>query len=132
MKKIFALTLAIVMAFCTVCFSADAAIIEVAIYQDWEFYGRSAPEYIALQIAADSVSFSATCVNTPDQPEILTCYIIGISDSTYSNSFIFEADGSVTTYPYAFPDGLYKVYFVGDPDVEKDDAIAIFTKVDTI
>lgn len=130
MKKIIALTLAIVMCFCTVCFSASADIITVGLYQDWEFCGKSVPEYVALQVDADSVSFWAECTNTPDNPEILTCYIISISNSAYSHSFIFESDGSVTTYAYAFPAGLYKVYFVGDPDVEKSHACTLFTKVD--
>ena len=130
MKKIIALTLAIVMCFCTVCFSASADIITLALYQDWEFYGRSAPEYVAVLSDADSVSFAATCTETPDEPEILTCFILGVSDSTYSNSFIFEADGTVTSYLYGFPAGLYKVYFVGNPDVEKSYAVTLFTKVD--
>ena len=130
MKKIIALTLAIIMCFCTVCFSASADIITIGLYQDWEFYGRSAPEYVALQYDADGVSFSADCTTTPDEPEILTCFIIGVTDSTYSHSFIFEADGTVTSYFYGFPEGLYKVYFVGNPDVEKSFACTLFTKID--
>ena len=130
MKKIIALTLAIVMCFCTACFSANAEIVNVGFYQDWDFYGLSTPEYIPLQLNSDSISFWAECTNTPDEPELLICVVMGITNSAYSNSFEFYADGSVTTYPYGFPAGLYKIFFVGDSDVEKSEAIAIFTKVD--
>lgn len=130
MKKIICLSLALVMALCGACFSADASIIDVAAYRDWNFYGRSTPEYIGLQVAADTVSFYAECESTPDTPELLECVIIGITNTSYSNTFEFYADGTVTTYPYALPTGLYKVYFLGSSTIKKTYACATFTAVD--
>lgn len=130
MKKIICLSLALIMALCGACFSADASIVEVALYRDWDFYGRSTPEYIGLQVAADSVSFYAECESTPDTPELLTGHVIGITNPTFSHTFEFYADETVTTYPYAFPTGLYKVYFIGSTTVKKTYACATFTAVD--
>lgn len=130
MKKILCLFLAIVMALCGTCFSASADIVTVALYRDWDFCGRSSPEYLGLQIDSDTVSFFAECTSTPDEPELLVAHIIGVTYPAYSTTFDFYADGSVTTYPYAFPSGLYKIYFVGDPDVEKSYAYAVFTTID--
>lgn len=130
MKKIISLTLAIVLCFCTICVSANADIVDIAYYRDWNFDDLSAPEYVALTADADSVSFWGSCVNTPDEPESLTAFIIGVTNPLCSVALDFDADGSVTTYPYAFPQGLYRVYFVGNEDVEKAYAYAVFTKVD--
>ena len=130
MKKILCLVLVLVIGLCGACFSASADIIDVALYQDWNFYGRSDPEYIGLQVDADSVSFYAQCESTPDEPELLSCYIIGYTNPSFSYSFEFYADESVTTYAYAFPSGLYKIYFVGSTDLKKTHAYTIFTKVD--
>lgn len=130
MKKILALTLALVMALCGTCFSADAATIDVAQFMDWDFYGRSCTEYVGLSMDTDTVSFYAECHETPDTPELISCYIIGVTNSIYSNSFEFYANGTVTTYGYGFPAGLYKIYFVGNPNVLKDYGVVTFTKLD--
>ena len=130
MKKIFALTLALVMALCGTCFSANAAIINVAQFMDWDFYGRSCTEYVGLQMDADTVSFYAECNDTPDTPELLVCYIKGVTNPNFAHTFEFYADGTVTTYGYGFPTGLYQIYFVGSSSVLKDIAVVTFTQLD--
>ena len=130
MKKILALTLAVVMALCGTCFSADAAMINVAQFMDWDFYGRSCTEYVGLQMYCDTISFYAECNETPDEPELLVAHIIGVTYPAYSNTFEFYADETVTTYPYFLPVGLYKVYFVGSTDVLKDIGVITFTQLD--
>ena len=131
MKKIFALTLALVMALFGTCYSLSAnAYVNVAQFMDWDFYGRSCTEYVGLQMDADTVSFYAECNETPDTPEVISCYIAGVTYPSYTNSFEFTADGTVTTYGYAFPTGLYKIYFVGNPTVLKDIAVVTFTQLD--
>ena len=130
MKKLLALTLALVMALCGTCFSADAAMINVAQFMDWDFYGRSCTEYVGLQMDADTVSFYAECNETPDTPEVLSCVIMGVTNPSLYNSFEFYADGTVTTYYSGFPTGLYRIYFIGSSDVLKDIAVVTFTQLD--
>ena len=129
MKKFFKLILSTIVAFSVLLSSNNivkANSINIAAFRDWDFTWRSAVEPLVLDMDADTVSFYATCDG--DEVDTLTCIIVDIShNGAYSSSFPFEADGSVTTYAAGFPEGRYKIYFVGDADINKSLAMAVFS-----
>lgn len=134
MKKIFCLMLALVIGITCACFPAHADIINVTQFQDWDFYGRSDPEFIYITLDTDTVSFYGECETpdtpaSPDTPELLSCHVIGVTYPAFSYVFDFYADESVTTYAYAFPAGRYKIYFVGSSSIKKEYVLATFTKL---
>lgn len=133
MKKLFCLMLAIVMCITGSCFSASAANIDVAYFQDWNFYGRSYPELIYIAMDCDSISFYGE-IETPDSPdapvEEVSCILLGETDPDFAAIYPFDADESVTTYPATIPAGQYYIYFIGSTTVKKEYVLATFTKID--
>jgi len=125
-KKILVTILAMVMMASTALI-AHASSVNVGVFQEWDFYWRSSARPFALQLDADTVSFSATCA-APDETDELTCVIIDVThNGAYSSTFDFTADGSVTTYDSGFPAGRYKIYFIGDSTILKDEATVVFS-----
>lgn len=127
-KRIHSILLALILAFTffptTKAQASDY--INVSAYEDCDFYGRSAPEPIVLQLDCDAISF---CGLSEGEIDNVTCVIVDITnDGVYSKTFSFDTDGSVTTYESYFPEGRYKVYFVGDPDILKTNALVVFSK----
>ena len=106
-----------------------AASIDIGAYSDQYFYGRSQPEPLCLQLDADTISVCATC-EVEGETDNLACHIVALDGGTFSATFNFDADGTVTTIPYAFPAGNYKVYFTGSDYVQKHLAIVVFTRIE--
>lgn len=109
------------------CVMAES--VNIASYSDQYFYGRSQPEPLCLQLDADTISVCATC-EVEGETDNLTCHVVALDGGTFSATFDFDADGSVTTFCYAFPAGNYKVYFTGSDYVQKHLAVVVFTIVD--
>lgn len=103
---------------------------DIAMYQDWRFTWRSAPENVVLQADCDTISLHATCEG--DVVDTLVCHIIDVThEGQHDADLPFTANGSVTTLDWAFPAGRYKIYFTGDTNIQKTYALAVFTRFNT-
>ncbi len=100
--------------------------VDFASYESLEFYGRSAPELIPLEMSTDSISFVA--YSDGDTPDELLCYIQAYDDSGFELVVPILADGHVKAFAYQIPAKEYKVFFVGNKNIRKSNAFIIFTK----
>ena len=130
-NKLLSIVLTLVLAFCvtTGVSAAQNGSFDIAMYRDWEFTWRSAPEPIELTEDIDTISLFGTCVG--DQvDEDVACHIVDVTHGVYDSILYFPADGSVTTIARALPAGEYRVYFTGDSNIEKAEATVVFTVLD--
>ena len=127
LKKInvlFALLLSIIV-FALPITSRAGAIITIANYEDWDFYGESDPEPVLLQRAADTISLYAECEE--GETDTITFFICDIThNGLYDSSYQIPADGTAYTIVTDFPAGRYIVYAEGDSDILKVGAGAVF------
>lgn len=102
--------------------------VNIAAYRDRNFTGRSAPEPLVLRKSCDTISLTATCAEE-GVTDVLTAQIIDLTyDGDFNTSLVFKADGSVTTVACPFPEGEYRVFFLGDPTIVKDNGLAVFSR----
>ncbi len=94
--------------------------IEFAMYESYEFYGRSAPELFPLDMATDAISLVAYCED--NQSDDLICYIQAKDDSGFELIIPFKADGIVHTFPYNIPPVEVKIFFTGSANIRKTNA----------
>ncbi len=102
--------------------SSDVA--TIAKYDSWEFYTRSAPELIELQMDTDMVSLVGYCDG--DQTDDLEITIRSTSGK-FEEAIPFKADGVLRSYYLKFPKGEYKIYIMGDVNIKKINASAYFS-----
>ena len=106
---------------------AKADVEDIALYEDRSFYGQSAPEIVELDVDCACVSFYATCEG--NIADTLIAYIVNLQ-SGHTDTFIFDADGSVDTTFSDFEEGEYRVFFIGNSNIKKLNAIMVFTEID--
>ncbi len=126
-KKIIAALLAIMLIAVAPVNAQAGGYMDISAFIEKNFTDRSTPEPISIDSNCDIVSFCGTCEG--DTVDKVVCHIV---DKTYggafSQTFIFNADGGVTTYNFAFPAGVYKVSFTGNPDILKTTSTVIFSR----
>lgn len=99
--------------------------VSLAMYEDKYFTTISEAEPLNLFSNADSVSLYGICRDT-NKTENLTCYIMDLKGDLCYNALDFVADGSVWTYSRSIPEGVYRVFFVGNGEFIQH-ATAVFS-----
>lgn len=137
MKKLHSKIVAILLVFSTIVSflpttNASAETVHYCKYIDKNFYGRSAPEPITLDLVYDTISIGAISEGGIDN---ITCHIDDVSaehPGIFTYTFDIDTDESVYTFPISFPNGRYKIYFTGNSDIKKTFACVIFSKEDPL
>ena len=94
----------------------------IAEYRTLEFYDRSAPELLFVDMDATVLTLVADCED--GQTDDIIFYLWGYDDNTYGETFLFKADGHPETYELYIPAGLYKVCMSGSGDIRKTTGFA--------
>lgn len=102
--------------------------IELASYEDGEFYDQSYPEAINLISDCSSISLYGYCFDDDDVDEV-TLHVVDLNGYNFNYTYDFETGGDVTAYPVQLPAGRYRVFFTGDSTIYKDYAVAAFITV---
>lgn len=97
----------------------------IAKYDSWEFYSKSAPELRRLDMDVNMVSLIGYCDN--DQVDNLVIYIRSTSGNGFQKTFLFKADGILTSYSCNIPADEYKIWIMGDVNIRKTNSTAYFS-----
>lgn len=111
-------------------YNLEPSVITIAAYRDWRFTSASAKEFVDLNMACDTISLSATCTEEGVTDELVLYIMDYTHNGDFNTALTFPADGSVTTIACPLPAGHYAAYFIGDPDKQKANAIALFAKIE--
>lgn len=96
----------------------------IAKYHSWEFYSKSAPELIELQMESNMISLIGSCEGDQIDDLVIT---IKSTSGKFEESIPFKADGTLRSYYFIFPKGEYKVYIMGNTNIRKVNASAYFS-----
>lgn len=126
-KKIIAALLAIMLIAVAPVKAQAGGYMDISGFIEKNFTDRSTPELISIDSDCDIVSFYGSCEG--DAVDEVVCHIV---DRTYggafSQTFIFNADGGVTMYGFAFPAGVYKLNFTGSSEIKKTRVEVVFSR----
>lgn len=97
----------------------------IAKYDSWVFYDRSAPELRRLDMDTNLVSVVGYCDG--EQTDDLIVYIRPTGGNHIEQTIGIKADGILTSIPYHFQAGEYKIWITGDVNIKKTNVTVCFS-----